>query len=753
MKEWRINLLYKLLLFILFLVSPFFLLNFFNETNLPIRNYIYIYAFELVVFLFSYFMYEVRVRSFYNRLIKKTYLLNEKYGIKNSKYKKYLGLDSFSSFEYFFNEEIDKVFSELDYYKNAFNKDETKKNSESNNSKNEIHSMVEELKHLKHMNELETDLLKRGNEFLNEIKKAILSYNTFFEEVSFYLSKHFVVEELLIGQKNIDTYKIFHKLSDKLDEDSKLQYTDLDNLNCGIYSDHRINETYNYEVIFVIKIEEKLHGFIMFNLANKEYLKIGKIKSIMEEIFNVLIILLDFYYKQKGKDEKIEKLSCDVKKLNNQLKETDANLDIHLEQMSNMYEEIVTLYEVGKKLGKIYKKHNIAKTILDTLLDITNTEFAIVYEYHHNELIINKFINVKSKELIKEFKEEVYLKNIFFDMKKIEKPIIINDIKKYEGYNALPTEIKKYVKNFVEAPIFVNEEVKGGVILFNKSEEEFTAANVNLITSLINQMAIAVQNIDYFKNEIDRQKEEEQLKIASLIQANLFPQFMPKFEKIGFYGLNVPAKAVGGDYYDLVKINDNTLIGFIADVSGKGMPAALLVSMVRTIFRMVVEELEEYAPEIILKRVNSVLLKENLGGRFVTALCFKYIEDKNLLETASAGHDPFIIYKYNEKKIYTYPSDNIVLGVMEEDYQRVDLEFTGNDIALFYTDGVVEARRDDGAFYGLDKVFKIIENNIDSDANAIGSALYGDVKNFVQNAKQNDDITILVAKGGNFERT
>jgi len=742
MKEWRINLAYKLILFVLFLISPFFALKFLNRENLFVENYMIIYILELCIFVFSYAMYEVRVRSFYNRLVKKINMLNDRYNIKNSKFSKFLGLDSFSSFEYFFNEELDKVFSELDNSKNLYLELKEKKGTETEVNKTELEQTIVELTQIKNLEELERDLLKKGTLFLNEVRKNMNS--NFFEELGFYLDKYFSLNKLVVGQKIGESYKIYNKLSDEID--SKINYSSLEELHGGIYTNHRINETYNFDLIFVVKIEEKYVGFIMFNVTNKELIKQFRIMSLVEELYGVLLLTIDFYLKQKTKDDKIDKLTVDIKKLNTQLMETDANLDVHLEQMSNMYEEIVTLYEVGKKLGKIYEKHNIEKTILDTLLEITNTEFAIVYEKVGENFKISKIENLKDKKLINEFKEEKILKELFFSMKKVSKPIIINNVKKYEAYSSFTAHMKENIKNFVEAPILYNEEIKGGVILFNKNEE-FTAANINLITSLINQMSIAVQNVDYFKNEIERQKEEEQLKIASSIQSKLFPQEMPSFNTVEVYGINVPAKAVGGDYYDLVKIDGNTLIGFVADVSGKGMPAALLVSMVRTIFRMVVEEFKEYSPELILERINSVLLKEDLEGRFITALCFKYTEDTNILEVSSAGHDPFIIYRSLEKKMYTYPSNSIVLGVMEDTYEKQLFNFSKDDIGIFYTDGVVEARRENGDFYGLNKLFETIEKNIDSSAKEIGEGIYKNLKDFTLEAKQNDDITILIARG------
>src|SRR5574344_1418243 len=144
MREWKINLAYKLILFVLFLISPFFVLKYLKAENLFIENYIIVYIVELAMFLFSYAMYEVKVSSFYNRLVKKINMLNDKYDIKNSKFSKFLGLDSFSSFEYFFNEELDKVFSELDMNKKLYLELQENRGVETEANKIELEQSIKE---------------------------------------------------------------------------------------------------------------------------------------------------------------------------------------------------------------------------------------------------------------------------------------------------------------------------------------------------------------------------------------------------------------------------------------------------------------------------------------------------------------------------------------------------------------------------------------------------------------------------------
>ncbi len=549
-----------------------------------------------------------------------------------------------------------------------------------------------------------------------------------------------------------EKYEVFKNISNEDESIDILQLEKYEEFEGGVHIDKIVGNK-RFDVLAVLKVEDKLHGFILIKAEKPEELKSEIILDIFNKVFSIFISIIDLYYQMHQKENIINKLNSDIGRLKKELKETDENLEIHLEQMSNMYEEIVTLYEVGKKIGKIYDKEDIEEAILNTLLEITETEFALTYYYEQDKLKVSKLINWSDKNFIEEEELDEVLSKLFFDMKKAEKAIIVNELTKLENFSKLSENIKKYIKNFVEAPMIIGQEIMGGVILFNK-QEEFTAANVNLITSLINQMSISVQNIDYFVKEIDRQKEEEQLKIASHIQSGLFPQIMPKVLNANFYGLNIPAKAVGGDYYDLVQVDENRVIGFIADVSGKGIPASLLVSIVRTIFRMIVEEFREYRPEEILTRINSVLLKENLEGRFVTAACFMLNSSEARLEVSSAGHDPFLYYNQKEGVLKKYPSSSIVLGIMEEEYERIEINFDKDDLFLFYTDGVAEARKDDGEFFTLERVEDFVKNNFEKNSEEFIKNLYSQLKEFVEDAKQNDDITLLAIKGGkNIERT
>jgi len=357
------------------------------------------------------------------------------------------------------------------------------------------------------------------------------------------------------------------------------------------------------------------------------------------------------------------------------------------------------------------------------------------------------FKNGVNENFLKDIRYFIKNSTLYFDLSNKYQEILINKIEKSEYSKFLSDYLNNNLKNMLVLPIFYGENVVGGVVLCNKAND-FTAGNVSLASALTNQLGMAVQNIEFLEKEIQIKKEEEQLKIASDIQAKLFPAKFPEISKFQIFGVSFPAKSVGGDYYDIIKLSDNISIGIIADVSGKGVPAALLVSMVRTIFRMVVFENNSLEPGEILKRINMVLCSEDLDGRFVTAMCFKIISDEKIIKLADAGHGNMLIYRAGKKAIENFESDSTVLGIMaEEEYGTVSIPVMKDDIMLLYTDGVTDEREINGEFFGSERLEEILKQENKYPAEFITRRIYRQVFKFLNGNVQSDDITIVTVKG------
>ena len=256
------------------------------------------------------------------------------------------------------------------------------------------------------------------------------------------------------------------------------------------------------------------------------------------------------------------------------------------------------------------------------------------------------------------------------------------------------------------------------------------------------------------KNMLEKQKEitakgtriETELNLAGSIQKSMLPSAFPPFpehDEVDIYALCVPAREVGGDFYDMFLIDDRYLVINVADVSGKGIPASLLM-MVSKILIKNMAKIEKSASEIF-NRVNRMLCEGNTEEFFVTSWLGILDLETGRLEFANAGHNPPAVYFHKRKKYeFLKTNPNIVLGCMDKimyDVHEIYLE-PGDKIFL-YTDGVVEANNIRQELFGEKKLREYLDKNVNLEALEIVNGLKKEIDEFADGALQFDDITML----------
>jgi CHASE2 domain-containing sensor protein len=247
----------------------------------------------------------------------------------------------------------------------------------------------------------------------------------------------------------------------------------------------------------------------------------------------------------------------------------------------------------------------------------------------------------------------------------------------------------------------------------------------------------------FFAEARKRQLLEKELDIARAIQENFLPRDIKVPEGLSIAAFIQPAKFVAGDLYDIVARDDKKLGVFIGDVSGKGVPASLIMAQTISLFRIFAREACSASGALIL------LNKELFGkfsGRFVTGL---YVIVDSRAQTAcvsSAGHSPLLLYKASERKVSEVElSAGLPLGITDDEaYQDVTFKFEKGDKLVFFTDGLYEARDVKGRDLGLSVVEKAILDNARLSSEELVGALKEGVFKFAKNAVQHDDITIIV---------
>lgn len=256
------------------------------------------------------------------------------------------------------------------------------------------------------------------------------------------------------------------------------------------------------------------------------------------------------------------------------------------------------------------------------------------------------------------------------------------------------------------------------------------------------------------KNMLKRQKElseegariESELNLARGIQNNMLPSTFPAFpehKEIDIYAKMIPAKEVGGDFYDMFLIDDNHLAVTVADVSGKGVPAALIMMISRTLIKNTA--LNKFSVDEVFYKVNNLMCEGNTIDSFVTSW-FGILDLKTgYMEYVNAGHNAPLIYKNKNKKIeFIKDKPNLVLAAMNNTkYTKHELKLEPGDRLFLYTDGVTEATNLNKELYGNDRLQNYLNSNISKSLTDTINGLKMDIDNFVGKEKQFDDITML----------
>lgn len=243
-----------------------------------------------------------------------------------------------------------------------------------------------------------------------------------------------------------------------------------------------------------------------------------------------------------------------------------------------------------------------------------------------------------------------------------------------------------------------------------------------------------------------RQRVESELNIARAIQASMLPSTFPDSEDISIFAKSTPAKFVGGDFYDFFTGPDGVVSVVVADVSGKGVPAAMLMAVTRTLLRSVAADPQcSHCPAMILQRVNDQLVEENSEGMFVTLFLGRYDPRTGLLTFSNAGHPPpYIVNPKGDIRSLGLPTGT-VLGVDVSFKMNKRVESLGpGDTLLLYSDGVTEGRSPNRELFGMNRLESVLREWGDRSARGLCDRVYDAVETFQGgHDHQADDVTVM----------
>jgi len=253
------------------------------------------------------------------------------------------------------------------------------------------------------------------------------------------------------------------------------------------------------------------------------------------------------------------------------------------------------------------------------------------------------------------------------------------------------------------------------------------------------------------KNVVEQERLQKEMQVAQEIQHTLLPKRVPEIGGYDIASYYKAAKEVGGDYYDFVKVDDDTLGVVVADVSGKGVPGSLVMTMIRTALRM--EARGNYSAAEVMSRMNDFVTEDMKKGMFVT-IFYSILDSKNrIISYASAGHNPMILYRAETDETYFLNPRGFPVGISLPDdtlFRRsIDVEkvkLKKDDMLVIYTDGVTEAMNENRDQYGEERLIQLIKASGKLSPQEFIDRLSEHIKDFTGDQPQNDDITVVAIK-------
>jgi phosphoserine phosphatase RsbU/P len=307
------------------------------------------------------------------------------------------------------------------------------------------------------------------------------------------------------------------------------------------------------------------------------------------------------------------------------------------------------------------------------------------------------------------------------------------------------------IRSIMVAPLKAQGRISGVLAVVNKrNAAAFTQDDLDLLQSLADQAASTVELVKLYDEQAEKQRIQQELHVAHEFQKMLLPASCPKVHGFELGAFSAPALEVGGDYYDFFSVDDaKRYLGVvIADVSGKGIPGALIMSMVRCTIRA--EARNNFSPKDVMLKANERVYADTKENVFIT-MTYGILDTRDrTFRFARAGHEPLVTVKRQDGQVRLVSPDGIAMGMVDNEMfsfiEESVVQLEPGDTALLYTDGVIEAMDEDANEYGQRRFFDLVANNRELSPQEIIEKTLQDIAGFTHGYPQHDDITVIAIR-------
>jgi serine phosphatase RsbU (regulator of sigma subunit)/HAMP domain-containing protein len=497
-------------------------------------------------------------------------------------------------------------------------------------------------------------------------------------------------------------------------------------------------------------------GFSLVDLNDE--MKSNLYRSLLLDVFFIfLAIIFSFIISSRiviplGKLTKaMEKISRGDLKQKLQIESRDEIGDMAktFNFMAKGLQEKQVIENFSRDLGFTFELEKISSLITERIAQALNSRQAYFLlrekeQASHFDLVVaypekinRKIILTRSQQLC-----DLALKN--------RKPLTGKDFEVHPELLSQPGELKSINENALICPLIIKDKVPGILILSeSKKDKSYMESEINFLNTLIAQGSVAIENAMLYEELTEQERLKHELEIARKVHLSLLPQKNPQISGLDIDGICIPAMEVGGDYYDYFVLDDHTLGIVVADVTGKGTSAAFYMAVVKGIMLSLVPIYS--SPGQLLRELNRRLFGIMDRKVFITMIYATVDMRKKVIKFARAGHNALIMRNSKNAKIECLTPKGIGLGLahnglFDQHISEQKIDFQPGDMFLFYTDGISEAMNEQLEEFGEHRLVEIVAQLKDRTANHIREGIIRAVNQFVQDAPQHDDITLVTLK-------
>ncbi|MFV1859174.1 MAG: PP2C family protein-serine/threonine phosphatase [Anaerolineales bacterium] len=408
-------------------------------------------------------------------------------------------------------------------------------------------------------------------------------------------------------------------------------------------------------------------------------------------------------------------------------------------------DRLALVYQLSKTFNSSLDLHDVLNTVMDEVISAVNAERGFVVLKEPDGSLVFRAARGMEKETLEDPEFEIS-RGVVEEVIDAGQGVLTSDAQHDKRFMGRQSVMSLGLRSILCSPLQVKDQILGAIYVDNRLHAGiFINDDLELLNAIASSAATAIENARLYQVAVDKGRMERELSMARTVQTGLIPEEIPELKGWQFAASWLPAREVAGDFYDFIATDDEGMGLVIADVTDKGMGAALFMALTRSMVRASLEEAT--TPAEAITKANRLVCANSSSAMPVTFFYGRVSPEDGEMVYVNAGHNPPLIYRAASDSFEELGRTGILLGVDESlVLEQGTAELEPGDTLIMYTDGVPDALNSAEESYGEDRMRESIRSAASLSAQEISLNLLQALQQFIGDAQPFDDITLLVAK-------